>query len=44
LIKKGYDEKFGARNLERLLRDEVEDKIAKLVLEGKTKEGEIITL
>ena len=44
LIKKGYDEKFGARNLERLLRDEVEDKIAKLVLEGTTKEGETINL
>ena len=44
LINRGYDQKFGARNLERLLRDEIEDKIAKLVLEGKTKEGETINL
>jgi ATP-dependent Clp protease ATP-binding subunit ClpA len=33
---------FGARNLDRLLRDEIEDKIAKVILEGKTKEGETI--
>ena len=44
LISKGYEEKFGARNLERLLRDEIEDKIAKLVLEGKAREGESIQL
>lgn len=44
LVSKGYDEKFGARNLERLLRDEIEDKIAKMILEGKVKEGEIIEL
>ncbi|OGK41760.1 hypothetical protein A3A46_00785 [Candidatus Roizmanbacteria bacterium RIFCSPLOWO2_01_FULL_37_13] len=44
LVNKGYDEKFGARNLERLIRDEIEDKIAKLILEGKVKEGETIEL
>ncbi|MBI4009116.1 ATP-dependent Clp protease ATP-binding subunit [Candidatus Roizmanbacteria bacterium] len=44
LIKRGYDEKFGARNLERLIRDEIEDKIAKLVLEGKVKGGESLAL
>ena len=44
LIEKGYDEKFGARNLERLLRDEIEDKIAKLILEGKVNEGQTINL
>ncbi len=44
LISRGYDEKFGARNLERLIRDEIEDKIAKIVLEGKTKEGETINI
>ncbi|OGK13945.1 hypothetical protein A3C98_01545 [Candidatus Roizmanbacteria bacterium RIFCSPHIGHO2_02_FULL_37_15] len=43
-VNKGYDEKFGARNLERLIRDEVEDKIAKTILEGKVKEGETIQL
>lgn len=44
LISKGYDVKFGARNLERLIRDEIEDKIAKIVLEGKAKEGETINI
>ncbi len=44
LIQKGYDKKFGARNLERVIRDEIEDKVAKLVLENKVKEGEVINL
>ncbi len=44
LIEKGYDKKFGARNLERVIRDGIEDKIAKLVLENKVKAGETITL
>ena len=44
LITKGYDEKFGARNLERLLRDEIEDKIARVVLENKATEGQTISL
>ena len=35
---------FGARNLDRLIRDEIEDKIAQIILEGKIKEGETITL
>ncbi|MEK7495161.1 MAG: AAA family ATPase [Patescibacteria group bacterium] len=42
--KKGFDPKFGARNLERTIRDEIEDKIAKLIFEGKTKPGETIHL
>jgi len=44
LIKKGYDPKFGARNMERVIRDEIEDKIAKIILEDKAKPGETITL
>lgn len=44
LINRGYDQKFGARNLERLLRDQIEDKIAKLVLEDKAKPGQSINL
>ena len=44
LISKGYDQKFGARNLERLIRDQIEDRIAKLVLEEKTKSGDTIQL
>lgn len=44
LIDKSYDRKFGARNMERIIRDEIEDKIAKLVLENKVKEGETINI
>lgn len=43
LVDKGYDARFGARNMSRVIRDEVEDKIAKLVLENKVKKGETIT-
>ena len=44
IVQKGYDPKFGARNLQRVIKDEIEDKIAKLILGGKTKEGETINL
>jgi len=44
LTEKGYDVKYGARNLERALRDSIEDKIAKMILEGKAKEGDAIKL
>lgn len=44
IIKKGYSEKFGARNLQRVIREEIEDKVAKLILENKVKEGETINL
>jgi ATP-dependent Clp protease ATP-binding subunit ClpA len=44
LAKKGYDPRFGARNLERTIRDEVEDKVAKLIFEDKAKPGETINL
>jgi len=44
LVEKGYNPKFGARNLERVITDEVEDKVAKLILEGNIKEGEILDL
>lgn len=43
LIQKGYDPRFGARNMERIIRDEVEDKIAQTILEGKTSPGQVIT-
>ena len=42
--KKGFDPRFGARNLERTIRDEIEDKLAKLILQDKTKPGDIINL
>jgi len=41
---KGYDPRFGARNLERTIRDEIEDKVAKLIFEDKVKAGDIINL
>ena len=41
---KGYDPRFGARNLERTIRDEIEDKVAKLIFEDKAKPGETIAL
>jgi ATP-dependent Clp protease ATP-binding subunit ClpC len=44
LVEKGYSFEFGARNMERVIRDEVEDKIAKLILENKVKEEETIDL
>jgi len=44
LIDQGYDRKFGARNLERLIHDHIEDTIAKLILEKKVQEGGSITL
>ncbi len=44
LVSKGYDPRFGARNLERVIRDEIEDKIAKTILMGETKSGEMINL
>ncbi len=42
LVEKGYDSRFGARNLERIIRDEIEDKISKSLLSGKVKEGEML--
>lgn len=43
LIEKGYDPKYGARNLERTIRDEIEDKVAKMILEEKVKpNGQIL--
>lgn len=42
--KKGFDSKFGARNLERAIRDEIEDKVAKIILYDKVRPGETINL
>lgn len=43
LITIGYHPEYGARNMERVIRDHVEDKVAKLILSEKTKGG-IITI
>ncbi|MBN1331586.1 ATP-dependent Clp protease ATP-binding subunit [Candidatus Dojkabacteria bacterium] len=40
LAKKGYSPVFGARELRRLIQDEVESKIAELIVAGKLKSGE----
>ncbi|MEK7633688.1 MAG: AAA family ATPase [Patescibacteria group bacterium] len=42
--RKGYSPGFGARNLERTIRDEIEDKVAKIILSEKAKPGERINL
>lgn len=36
LIADGYDPRFGARNMQRIIRDEVEDRVAKIILEGNS--------
>lgn len=44
VAKKGYDKHFGARFLERTIRDEIEDKVAKMIFSEKAKPGETINL
>lgn len=44
LIGKGYDPRYGARNMERVIRDEVEDVVARAILEDKVKPGETVNL
>lgn len=44
LAKKGYDPAFGARNLQRVITQELEDKIATLILQEKVTEGGTISL
>ena len=41
---KGYNPKFGARYLEKTIRDEIEDKVSKLIFQDKAKPGETINL
>lgn len=41
---KGYDEKFGARPLNRCIQKYIEDVIAEEILKGDTKEGDVIEL
>lgn len=44
LANKNYDPKFGARNMERLIRENIEDKISRIILAKKVKEGDTIHL
>jgi len=43
LIDKGYNPVFGAREMARVVRSELEDKLAKMVLQDKLKQGDVIT-
>ncbi len=40
----GYNTQYGVRNLERVLRQQIEDTVAKEILEGKKQSGDIIEL
>lgn len=44
LAEKGYDEKYGARPIRRLIMTEVEDKLSEGILNGKYTEGNSLTL
>ena len=44
IVSKSKDSRFGARNLDRVIRDDVEDKISKLILQGKASEKDMIIL
>lgn len=44
VITKNFNPAFGARNLDRILRNEIEDKVAKMVLSNQVKEGDVINL
>lgn len=44
IISVGYNEAFGARDLERALRHEVEDTVAKKILSNELKAGDSVTL
>ncbi len=44
LIEKGYDEKFGARPLKRVIQSHVEDLIAEAYIDNKVKEGDHLVI
>lgn len=44
IVKKHYNPQFGARNLEHVVTQEIEDKLATLLLEKKIGEGSVISL
>ena len=41
-VQKGYNEKYGARPLRRILQDELEDTIADDIIAGKIKRGNVV--
>jgi ATP-dependent Clp protease ATP-binding subunit ClpC len=44
LVEKGYSEKYGARELKRSIKQEVEDKVANALVSGKLKSGDMFSL
>lgn len=42
LVEKGYDEKYGARPLRRTIQNQLEDKLAEEILDGKVKGGDCV--
>ena len=44
LAKKGYDQMYGARPLRRVIQRMVEDRLSEEMLQGKIKEGDVITV
>ena len=44
IAEKGFDEKYGARPLRRAIQTDLEDRLAEEILEGRAKEGDIVTV
>jgi len=44
IAQKSYDQKFGARNMERLIRETIEDELSKIILTKKAREGDTVHL
>ena len=42
IVEKGFDKKFGARSLKRLIQKEIEDRIASIIIENYKKEIKFI--
>ena len=42
-IEKGYQPKYGARPLKRLLQNELEDRLAEEILKGTVRDGDAVT-
>lgn len=44
LAEKGYDKTYGARPLKRAIQDQIEDRLAEAILDGKVKEGDSVSI
>lgn len=44
LVEKGYNPEFGARPMQRVLQDVIEEKIAQKIIAGEVKKGDVINL